>query len=261
MQTIIYDGSFDGWLCAVFDVYEYKFSEVNICTEKNFLGNIFEKVHHVNNDKEHSERVSSGLEKKLSKHAMRQLYMAFLTEAEGIENILLAYVQYVFGTKGSVETDFSHPAILTISAAAKKAAREKHRMEAFVRFQQTKDELYYALIEPDFNVLPLISDHFKKRYADQLWLIYDAKRKYGLYYDLDSVINVEISFAEETGEGNHVSHVLNEQDTMYQQLWQQYFNSVNIAARKNMRLHIQHMPKRYWKNLPEKSPKSHLRIV
>ena len=49
-------------------------------------------------------------------------------------------------------------------------------MEAFVRFQCTKDQLYYAIIQPDYNVLPLISKHFEKRYADQRWLIYDIRR-------------------------------------------------------------------------------------
>ena len=57
-------------------------------------------------------------------------------------------------------------------------------MEAFVRFQLTKDGLYYCIIQPDYNVLPLISNHFEKRYADQRWLIYDSRRKYGIYYDL-----------------------------------------------------------------------------
>jgi probable DNA metabolism protein len=214
-MLVIYDGSFDGWLCAVSDVYEYKFKEARICAEQHYKQELFEPVHYANNNTAHSERIWKDLQKKLSANALRQIYMAFITETEGIETSLLQYVQYVLESKINIEADFSHPSILTISCAAKKAHREKHRMEAIVQFQQTKDELYYAVIEPDFNVLPLISRHFQKRYADQQWLIYDAKRTYGLYYDLDSVSNVEINFAEE-------------------------------------KLHIQPMPIRYWKHLPEK---------
>ncbi|MGB1209996.1 MAG: DUF4130 domain-containing protein, partial [Lacinutrix venerupis] len=40
----------------------------------------------------------------------------------------------------------------------------------------------------------------------------------------------------------------------FQQLWKDYFKSTNIKSRKNMKLHIQHVPKRYWKYLSEKSP-------
>lgn len=67
-------------------------------------------------------------------------------------------------------------------------------MKAYVRFKLTKDQLYYAFVEPDHNVLPLIAGHFKGRYAGQRWLIYDVKRKYGIYYDLQTVTTVEIDF-------------------------------------------------------------------
>ena len=33
----------------------------------------------------------------------------------------------------------------------------------------------------------------------------------------------------------------------------EYFKSTNIKSRKNMKLHLQHVPKRYWKYLTEKS--------
>jgi probable DNA metabolism protein len=252
MQVVIYDGSFDHWLCAVFDIYEYKFAEADICRECDFNGNIFQPPHYAIFNKEHSDRVWKGLQKKLSPFTLRQLYMAFLTGLPSIENNLLRYVQYVFQSAVNVECDFSHPDVIAISMAAKKAGREKHRMEAFVRFQKTKDELYYAIIEPDFNVLPLITPHFQKRYADQPWLIYDSKRRYGIYYDLNETNNVEISFSENTCDGNLVAEIADEQEDLYQQLWHQYFTSVNITARKNTRLHIQHMPRRYWKHLPEK---------
>ncbi|WP_370449257.1 DUF4130 domain-containing protein [Aquimarina sp. AD1] len=39
----------------------------------------------------------------------------------------------------------------------------------------------------------------------------------------------------------------------FQQLWKTYFDNVNIKSRKNSKLHIQHLPKRYWKYLIEKN--------
>jgi probable DNA metabolism protein len=126
-------------------------------------------------------------------------------------------------------------------------------MEAFVRFQKTADHLYFAIIEPDYNVLPLIKDHFRKRYADQKWLVYDAKRKYGIFYNLEEVAEVQINFEKEMSRGKKVQTIYNSDEEIYQQLWHQYFKSVNIAARKNTKLHIQHMPRRYWKYLTEKT--------
>ena len=76
-------------------------------------------------------------------------------------------------------------------------------MEAFVRFQKLKDGLYYSLVQPDYNVLPLII-HFEDRYADQRWLIYDSHRKYGLYYNLNSVEEVQMRFADEAPNGSPI---------------------------------------------------------
>jgi probable DNA metabolism protein len=201
---------------------------------------------------EKATRVWKGLIHKISSNALNQLYKTFLSEEQGIENTLLQYVEYVFANNKTIEHHFAHPAVLTVTQTAKKVHREKHRMEAFIRFQLTKDGLYYAICQPDFNVLPLIEKHFKERYADQRWLIYDSKRKYGIYYDLATVETVQLSFSSPVQNGHNIAEVFDEREELYQQLWQQYFNSVNIAARKNMKLHIQHMPKRYWKYLPEK---------
>ncbi|HEX8313563.1 MAG TPA: TIGR03915 family putative DNA repair protein [Flavisolibacter sp.] len=254
MKTVVYDSSFEGFLCAIFDVYEYKLSDVNIVPVHRHQPSMFAEPHFVNHDPAHSDRVWKGLEKKLSLEAQKQVYRTFLSEIDGIENTLLQYIQYAFASDAVMEEDYSHKAVLTVFQTAKKVWREKHRMEAFVRFQKTADALYYAIISPDYNVLPLIDKHFTERYADQRWMIYDAKRKYGLYYDGQQTRNVQIQFTEEMGEGKTVSAAYDESEGIYQQLWQQYFKSVNIAARKNTKLHIQHMPKRYWKYLPEKQP-------
>lgn len=45
---------------------------------------------------------------------------------------------------------------------------------------------------------------------------------------------------------------LDEKDEYFQHLWKQYYHSTNIEARRNMKLHIKHVPKRYWKYLVEK---------
>lgn len=252
MDILIYDKTFNGLLTAIFEVYEYKFKNPLIYPEGYARANLFGAQHIVETNTEKSERVWAKLDMKLSRMSMNQLYKTFLSELAGIENNLLRYVQYVIASKYNVENDYSHPDVLMIKQTAKKVDREKHRMEAFVRFQLTKDQLYYSIIQPDYNVLPLISNHFEKRYADQRWLIYDCTRKYGLYYDLEKVEEVQMNFEADLNNKEQLKAIYDENEELYQTLWQQYFASVNIKARKNMKLHIQHMPKRYWRHLVEK---------
>ncbi|MGN6401543.1 MAG: TIGR03915 family putative DNA repair protein [Flavisolibacter sp.] len=251
MKPVLYDGTFEGLLTAVFEVYEYKITQPKIRKGNVAEGSLFGDVHIVKTNGEKAKRVIAKLEQKISRTAMSQLYKSFLSGLIDIENVLLHYVQYVIGAKHGAENDYGHPDVLMVQQTSRKVHREKHRMEAFIRFQLTKDELYYAIIQPDYNVLPLVANHFEERYADQRWLIYDCRRKYGLYYDLRAVSEVMIQFNEGSSEEENV---YDEKESLYQQLWKQYFDSVNIKARRNMKLHIQHVPKRYWKYLIEKQP-------
>jgi probable DNA metabolism protein len=125
-------------------------------------------------------------------------------------------------------------------------------MYAFVRFKKTLDGIFYAEIEPDFDVLPLISVHFEKRYADQQWLIYDVKRSYGIFYDIQSATTVMLEpFDENLMSGSKPANIMDGKEELYQILWQTYFNSVNVVERKNTKLQLRQMPKRYWKYLSE----------
>lgn len=251
MDVLVYDESFEGFLTAVFEVYEYKLPDVTIVKQSICNATIFGQQRSVVTDDAKAKRVWKGLHQHISKEAVTALYHTWLSEVDNVEQVLLQYMRYAFSKKESIETDFSHPAVLTVAQTIKKVHREKHRMEAFIRFQLTKDGLYYAVIEPDYNVIPLLSKHFKNRYADQRWLIYDTRRKYGIHYNLEEVSFVQLTFSEGV-KGNDINTVYDEQEELYQSLWQQYFKSVNIKARKNIKLHIQHMPRRYWKYLVEK---------
>jgi len=249
MKPVLYDGGFEGFLTAVFEIYEYRIAAPSICRNQMAGGSLFGEPHRVHTQAEKAHRVLKRLQQYTSAAGMKAMYRCFLSELPGIENILLRYIQYVVEKKTGAENDFGHPDVLAVQQTSKKVYREKHRMEAFVRFQLTADGLYYAVVQPDYNVLPLIATHFKLRYADQRWLIYDCRRKYGLFYDLDTVSEVLIDFSEGNGQAGAV---YDEKEGLYQELWKQYFDSVNIKARKNTRLHIQHVPKRYWRYLVEK---------
>lgn len=251
MTRLIYDGTFEGLLSAIFEIYDKKLNPVNI--QKSTLpGNaLFENVLSVVTDPFRANRVLNGLRKKLSPSSIQRLYIAHMAEMENEEINIMGYIRYAFDTAQNIEDDYSNKYVLRISEIAVMMRREKHRMEAFVRFQKLKDDTFYAAVEPDFNVLPLLIKHFKSRYADQKWIIYDIKRNYGLYYDLHNTEFISLEFSEVDSPGN-VGIAFSEDEGIYQHLWKNYFKSVNIASRKNTKLHVRHIPKRYWKHLTEK---------
>lgn len=252
VSIVVYDASWMGFLTAVFEIYEYKISAPFIVKKEEANLSLFGQEHVITANTTKANRVLVKLKDKLSLKGFRQIYVNFLSETKEVENYLFRYIQYVLNNSGKVENNFAHPDVVYLQQLSRKVEREKHRMEAFVRFQLTGDRIYYAIIQPDYNVLPLITPHFKNRYADQKWLIYDALRKYGIYYDLEQVTEIQMNFSSDVQQAQPNENILNESEHLYQTLWQQYFSSVNIRARKNTKLHVQHMPKRYWKYLVEK---------
>ncbi|MGS2726251.1 TIGR03915 family putative DNA repair protein [Psychroserpens sp. BH13MA-6] len=253
-RHLIYDGTFDGFLSCIFYIYEHNLDQVHIQNEFEVQERLFSEFETVITDIDKANRVWKGLKSKLSKMGCYQLYYAFLSEEAKIENTLLSYVRYAFSNQLKADKNYANPYVLKVAQTAKKVGREKHRMEAFVRFRLTKDQVYFASIEPDFNVLPLISKHFKRRYADQKWMIYDIKRRYGLYYDLNTVEIIQMAFPEDFDMTKNDTAIFTAQELEFQKLWQDYFKSTNIESRKNMKLHVRHVPKRYWKYLSEKQP-------
>ncbi|QDP85753.1 DNA metabolism protein [Chryseobacterium sp. SNU WT5] len=253
MTILLYDGTFEGLLTAVFEGYEYRLEPATIISsEKYHTESIFDLPHEVLTDQHKADRVLAKMEKHLGKKGVSQLLRVFLSESDQAERLILAAVSLsVQFPKENILNNFANADMMDIAKITKSISREVHRMHAFVRFEKLQDEVFFAKIEPDFNVLPLIISHFKNRYQDQKWMIYDLKRQYGIFYDLKEVQFFEPG-REQTKHFKKTENLLHEEEMQYQKLWQRYFFKTNIPERKNLKLHVQSLPKRYWKYLTEK---------
>lgn len=256
MTVYIFDGTFEGLLTSIFEFYERKPGKIQLVSFQNFQPLLLEETFEVVSDEAKAKRVWTGLRKKINADWQMRFYKSFLSETPESVQHLFNFACYVFDNPAGVEQNYGHESVIAISKLDKSVNREKHRMKAFIRFQETNDGIFYAPIEPDYNVLPLISSFFKNRFADQKWIIYDLKRHYGLFYDLEKVEEIKLDYQPivKSSPMNLPGEVLQEKQELYALLWNDYFKSTNIPARKNMKLHIQHVPKRYWKYLTEKKP-------
>lgn len=254
-QVVLYvDGTWESVLTAAFDVFAHKFFPLDLRLLSNGQSDLFAATHHVVSDAKKADRVRKGLTVR-DRNVYNDLWWVYLSELPGSLLLILRAIMYYFDSVQPVNTNYQDPRILQISNIVRSVSREKHRMKAFVRFRRLEDGVYFALIAPDFNVLPLIYRHFADRYADQQWLIYDQKRNYGIYYDLKDVSEVYFSAAEPFKPHAVEQHDATEEQT-YDSLWKVYFSAVNIEERKNMKLHIRHVPRRYWRFLNEKTPRT-----
>lgn len=258
MTIFIYDKTFEGLLTAVFDAYFRKTFPDALLSEGDTLPLFHDEVLTVVTDEEKAGRVWRGLQKKLSGSALACITQSWLSELPEIGMLLFRYIRKAIDAPRSIEVNFGDPDVLELSKIWKRVDWERLRLLQFVRFQKAADGTFFAAFEPQYNALPLTIDHFKDRFADQKWLIYDMKRRYGYYYDLQTV--TEVTFDDATKEAHLITGMLDESlmdkdEKLFQQLWQTYFKSIAIKERLNPRKHKQDMPVRYWKYLTEKQKK------
>lgn len=253
MVSFTYDGTFLGLFSAIFQAYARKELDADIIPEDRHQKQLFGENVRIDTIEAEAKRVLAGLDKRV-KGISKWLYHIFLTEQPGTERLILHYVKRQLTSDMDVSQDSSDEKIRALQQLKKQMGREVHRMHAFVRFQETPDGLFVGLINPDFNCLPLLGEHFGARYPAMDWLIYDTTRFYGLHW------NAEVKKAEFITMTNSTNtnlrqlsdEMLAAKETGYQDLWKAYFKAVDIPERRNMPLHLQHVPRRYWKYLIEK---------
>ena len=250
-----FDGTMDGLLTAVFEAFSLHEEPEQLLKEGDALPLFCDYNYQVTTDEEKARRVWTGLEKRLSREAMKLISVSWLSELQELNTPLFLYICKVF-RQGDISRNFADTDVLTVTNIARRVLHEQLRMKQFIRFQKAKDGTYLAVVSPDHNVLPLITEHFSDRFNDQPWLIYDARRHYGFHYDGQQVIR--ITFEDEGAvpfdltNGKLQTDVLSSDDQLLQDLWRTYFKAICIKERMNPRKQLKDMPRRYWKYMTEK---------
>lgn len=252
-NVLLYDGTRTGYFTTVFEIYERKIEQPDIQRVEYYTKGLFDEPRVVISDEGKAKRVLDGLKQKTPSGIISMMIKVLHSEFKDAEEVLLHVIQKAFSDPNGLRMDYRNEFILRMKQINKMMGREIHRMHAFVRFQKTIDDIYAATISPDYDVVPFIGDHFKKRYADQQWLIYDTKRDYGLFYDLKKMKTITLTNAAWVSSHQISDAVLASGEQMFKDAWAGYFHATCIQERKNMRLHLQHVPHRYWKYLPEKT--------
>ena len=128
-------------------------------------------------------------------------------------------------------------------AMAKTIRRERHKMEAFVRFREIADDegtLYVAWFEPEHHVVELTAPFFARRFASMRWSI------------LTPLVSAHWNMKELRFGPAATKHDAPEGD-MFEDHWRTYYASIFNPARLKIGAMKSEMPVRYWKNLPESS--------
>ncbi len=129
-----------------------------------------------------------------------------------------------------------------VHRASRAVGRERHYQLCYLRFRRLSSGVFYAPMEPEFDVLCLVAPHFVRRMNGEELFIHDLKREKAFLYRGGEMALVE---APPFQPG------LSEEEVLYQDLWRDYFKVIAVPGRYNPRLQAGNMPMRYWRWLIE----------
>ena len=165
-----YDGSFEGFLCCIFDSYANK-EVLTAITDDEDSAPILFPVRAIQTDSGHAGRVLRKLHK-LSPYGEELVRRGFLTCMEDREIRLYRLVVKLLREGPSFLRNFSDETLHPVATAVRHLNGEAHLLKGFLRFSDLGGILG-SEIEPKNRVLPILRSHFCARYQNEKFFIYD----------------------------------------------------------------------------------------
>ena len=239
-----YDGTFDGFLCCVFESYVHKELPIAFYSDEESCVLSFYSVRVINTLPENAQRVYRSLVK-VSAAAAQLLRKAFLTCMEDKELHLYRFVRKLYKEGPAFLKNQADEAYHPIAKAVRHMSGEVEKLRGFVRFSDYSGVLG-AEIEPKNRVLPLLRHHFCSRYANESFFIYDRNHKELLLYAKGRSRIIPVDSLQLSLPG--------EEEVHYRALWKRFYETIAIKERTNPRCQNSFLPKRYRGTMTEFLP-------
>ena len=187
-HLLTYDGSFKGFLTAVYTGLSQKLSVSGIAPAAGAdAGSLFEKKIHIPTKVRDALRLWDALGKS-GADTQRYVYYAFLSERIEIQHDIYSYIYLLFRDKSNNSWDRRFELRERLSPWAHRVGKEKRHLEANMRFRLLENGLHYGCISPVYNVLPLLSKYCRNRFREGNWLVHDENRNQVLFNQQDGVM-------------------------------------------------------------------------
>ena len=234
------DGSEECFFTAVFEAFKDR--DCIITCERDLQLGLGYELREVTPDGEKCERVKKKL-RALDKLCLEDIALALRSCDQLKEQTAFGYIRLIIARGGAVRNMYAEPAVMEMTALRDKVTGEIHKLKGFLRFIENSEGMLYAPYSPDNDITDLLAPHFARRFSNQRFAIHDVKRKKAAMFDGEEIVMTEADGAE---------IYLSEYQQYFENLWRQYYKSVNIESRPHAKQMKGYMPVRYWKYLPEK---------
>ena len=234
----LYDGTIEGFLTAFLSAYS---SAQAMIASDGFQLPIGAQAVTVATDFEKAEKAKKRL-LSFDRASMHDLAYILRSGDADKDEVALNYCSLLAQKKRPVREMFSFEAVRRADECIRRVTLEIHRMHGFIRFFETESGALYAAFSPDNDIADLLIPHFRARLPHFPFVIHDVKRKKAAVWDTQSSFLAPLDQAEV---------VISADEDGWQNLWKQYYESVNIPSRERLKQMRGYLPVRYMKFMPE----------
>ena len=238
----LYDGSFEGFLCCVFESFAQHELPFAVWTPERETATLY-PLKDIATDHAKAQRVFASLGKKLGAETELLVTRDFLSGWEEKELLLIRFLHLAFALGPGTVKRMGHPDVAPLYEMQHSLNWEVDKFQGFVRFADHNGMLA-AVIHPKNYILPLLRGHFCGRFPEEDFLIYDAVHQAVLLYQNHRVQLLELAESLELPPPSAREKEL-------QALWKQFYDTLEIKARHNEKGRMTHCPKRFWGDMVE----------
>ena len=241
-KIYLYDGSFKSLLTLILHLIKFDYIPININSEYEYEPNLIDEPVYINVKEECKEL--DKLKKIILPSIYLRIYYVYLSNNKNKEMIIYKFIENYLKYREDIIYRRNIESVNDLIKISKYVGSEAHKLKGFLRFKKMKD-FYYAEIDPTNNVISILANHFKKRLSNEYWIISDAKRCIYALYDKKKITYLKKE------EILKLNLELDNDELFFEKLWKEFFNTIGIKERKNLKCQKNFMPKKYWKNIIE----------
>lgn len=237
-MRLICDGTYDGLLTALFDAYRLRPDEVLLRTPAQL--DMFDPPQPVVTDLAKAARIQVAIDEKLSVNSGLNVHMVFASGHEDAGTLIYRYVTLGWQLGHALDDHMTDPAVEPVLRLSRRVQHERHKMLGFLRFSPLENGILYAPCEPDYDIVPLMTEHFAERLRGERFIIHDLRHgTLAFHRPGDTLVT------------HAVTDRLATPPDEYAALWRAFYDAICIKGRINPRLRDGFMPRRYHKYLTE----------
>ena len=240
----LYNNNFISLLNLIFTLIKNNVKPLNIKAD-SYQPTLLDNI--VNLKIKDEEKIINNIIEKFGSVVFNIMYHVYLSEHENKELIIYYFFKNCFKYKNKIIYMRNLKCVNLALKISKYVGHENHKFKGLTRFKELNNHILYAIIEPENNILFLLSKHFKNRLKKEYWIIKDEKRKLYSIYDKHDFYLI----SEENFKLNKTGFTTNEEDI--ENLWKSFYKTISIKERENEKCRRNFMPKKYWKHIIEVS--------